>query len=86
VVAPAGRGRRAAAPTGWPWPQQTAPLQGALVAGTCNQHYFHDFSKERTMMLKVFSDNDLWSTAHDHKKIESLQRQYQHGIRDAKPF
>ncbi|RWW29341.1 hypothetical protein GW17_00006140 [Ensete ventricosum] len=30
--------------------------------------YFHDFTKERTMMLEVFLDNDLRSTAHDHKK------------------
>ncbi|RWW06866.1 hypothetical protein GW17_00029778 [Ensete ventricosum] len=27
VVTPAGRGRHAAAPTGWPWPQQAAPLE-----------------------------------------------------------
>ncbi|RRT37789.1 hypothetical protein B296_00054943 [Ensete ventricosum] len=29
---------------------------------------FHDFTKERTMMLKVFPDDDLRSTAHDRKK------------------
>ncbi|RWW39702.1 hypothetical protein BHE74_00054940 [Ensete ventricosum] len=30
--------------------------------------YFYDFSEERTMMLKVFPDDDLGSTAHDRKK------------------
>ncbi|RWW44198.1 hypothetical protein BHE74_00050062 [Ensete ventricosum] len=30
--------------------------------------YFHDFTEEWTMMLKVFPDDDLRSTAHDHKK------------------
>ncbi|RWW42734.1 hypothetical protein BHE74_00051684, partial [Ensete ventricosum] len=30
--------------------------------------YFHDFTKERTMMLKIFPDDDLGSTAHDSKK------------------
>ncbi|RRT83837.1 hypothetical protein B296_00002716 [Ensete ventricosum] len=30
--------------------------------------YFHDFTEERTMMLKVFLDGDLGSTAHDRKK------------------
>ncbi|RWW60377.1 hypothetical protein BHE74_00032632 [Ensete ventricosum] len=30
--------------------------------------YFHDFTKERTMMLEVFLDDDLQSTAHDRKK------------------
>ncbi|RZR85006.1 hypothetical protein BHM03_00011933 [Ensete ventricosum] len=29
---------------------------------------FHDFPQDRTMMLKVFPDNDLRSTAHDRKK------------------
>ncbi|RWV98626.1 hypothetical protein GW17_00038509 [Ensete ventricosum] len=38
---------------------------------------FHDFPQERTMILKVFSDHDLRSTAHDRKKIESLQWQNQ---------
>ncbi|RRT36074.1 hypothetical protein B296_00040219 [Ensete ventricosum] len=36
--------------------------------------YFHDFSKEWTIMLKVFPNDDHRSTAHDCKKIESLQR------------
>ncbi|RZS04814.1 hypothetical protein BHM03_00035206 [Ensete ventricosum] len=48
--------------------------------------YFHGFSKERTIMLKVFPDDDHQSTTHDHKKIESLQRQYRHGICDTKPY
>ncbi|RRT43115.1 hypothetical protein B296_00006407 [Ensete ventricosum] len=30
--------------------------------------YFHDFIEERTMMLKVFPDDDLGSMAHDRKK------------------
>ncbi|RWV85625.1 hypothetical protein GW17_00052568 [Ensete ventricosum] len=30
--------------------------------------YFHDFTEEWTMMLKVFRNDDLRSTAHDHKK------------------
>ncbi|RZS11339.1 hypothetical protein BHM03_00042664 [Ensete ventricosum] len=30
--------------------------------------YFHDFTEERTMMLKVFPDDDLGSTAHGRKK------------------
>ncbi|RZS27146.1 hypothetical protein BHM03_00060572 [Ensete ventricosum] len=30
--------------------------------------YFHDFTEEQTMMLKVFPDDDLRSMAHDHKK------------------
>ncbi|RRT53251.1 hypothetical protein B296_00047325 [Ensete ventricosum] len=30
--------------------------------------YFHDFIEERTMMLKVFPDDDLGSTTHDCKK------------------
>ncbi|RWW02580.1 hypothetical protein GW17_00034322 [Ensete ventricosum] len=30
--------------------------------------YFHDFTEEQTMMLKVFPDDDLGSTAHDRKK------------------
>ncbi|RRT55314.1 hypothetical protein B296_00010562, partial [Ensete ventricosum] len=29
--------------------------------------YFHDFTEERTMMLKVFPDDDLGSTTHDRK-------------------
>ncbi|RWW06912.1 hypothetical protein GW17_00029730, partial [Ensete ventricosum] len=28
----------------------------------------HNFTEERTMMLKVFPDDDLGSTAHDRKK------------------
>ncbi|RWW08609.1 hypothetical protein GW17_00027939 [Ensete ventricosum] len=48
--------------------------------------YFHDFSKELTIMLKVFPDDDHRSMAHDRKKIESLQRQYQYGIYDTKPY
>ncbi|RWW71300.1 hypothetical protein BHE74_00020965 [Ensete ventricosum] len=36
--------------------------------------YFYDFSKEQTIMLKVFPDDDHRSTAHNRKKIESLQR------------
>ncbi|RWV96253.1 hypothetical protein GW17_00041050 [Ensete ventricosum] len=48
--------------------------------------YFHDFSKEWTIMLKVFPDDDHRSTTHDRKKIESLQRQYQHRICDIKPY
>ncbi|RRT72008.1 hypothetical protein B296_00003077 [Ensete ventricosum] len=34
--------------------------------------YFYDFSKEQTIMLKVFLDDDHKSTADNHKKIESL--------------
>ncbi|RWW65770.1 hypothetical protein BHE74_00026909 [Ensete ventricosum] len=30
--------------------------------------YFHDFTEERTMMLKVFPDDDLGSTTRDRKK------------------
>ncbi|RWV91170.1 hypothetical protein BHE74_00033748 [Ensete ventricosum] len=30
--------------------------------------YFHDFTEEQTVMLKVFPVDDLGSTAHDHKK------------------
>ncbi|RRT62359.1 hypothetical protein B296_00023653, partial [Ensete ventricosum] len=30
--------------------------------------YFHDFTEERTMMLKVFHDDDLGSKAHDGMK------------------
>ncbi|RWW46696.1 hypothetical protein BHE74_00047363 [Ensete ventricosum] len=30
--------------------------------------YFHDFTEEQTMMLKVFPDDDLRSTVHDRKK------------------
>ncbi|RRT53912.1 hypothetical protein B296_00006001 [Ensete ventricosum] len=30
--------------------------------------YFHDFTEERTMMLKVFPNDDLRSTVHDRKK------------------
>ncbi|RWW75284.1 hypothetical protein BHE74_00016692 [Ensete ventricosum] len=35
----------------------------SLVSG-----YFHDFIEEQTMMLKVFLDDDLGSTAHDRRK------------------
>ncbi|RWV77644.1 hypothetical protein GW17_00061497 [Ensete ventricosum] len=35
----------------------------SLISG-----YFHDFTKERTMMLKVFPDDDLGAMAHDRKK------------------
>ncbi|RRT36710.1 hypothetical protein B296_00055998, partial [Ensete ventricosum] len=38
-------------------------MQCSLISG-----YFHDFTEERTMMLKVFPDDDLGSMAHDHKK------------------
>ncbi|RWW15013.1 hypothetical protein BHE74_00018368 [Ensete ventricosum] len=38
-------------------------MQYSLISG-----YFHDFTEERTMMLKVFPDDDLGSTAHDRKK------------------
>ncbi|RWW35465.1 hypothetical protein BHE74_00059596 [Ensete ventricosum] len=38
-------------------------MQCSLISG-----YFHDFIEERTMMLKVFPDDDLGSTAHNRKK------------------
>ncbi|RRT37175.1 hypothetical protein B296_00056366 [Ensete ventricosum] len=38
-------------------------MQCSLISG-----YFHDFTEEQTIMLKVFLDDDLGSTAHDHKK------------------
>ncbi|RZS23727.1 hypothetical protein BHM03_00056703 [Ensete ventricosum] len=38
-------------------------MQCSLISG-----YFHDFTEERTMMLKVFPDDDLRFTAHDRKK------------------
>ncbi|RWW75285.1 hypothetical protein BHE74_00016693 [Ensete ventricosum] len=38
-------------------------MQCFLISG-----YFHNFTEERTMMLKVFPDDDLRSTAHDRKK------------------
>ncbi|RWV87600.1 hypothetical protein GW17_00050388 [Ensete ventricosum] len=38
-------------------------MQCSLISG-----YFHDFIEERTMMLKVFPDDDLESMAHDRKK------------------
>ncbi|RZS25796.1 hypothetical protein BHM03_00059047, partial [Ensete ventricosum] len=47
--------------------------------------YFHDFSKEQTMILEVFPDDDIGFMTHDRKKVESLQPQYRHGIYDAKP-
>ncbi|RZR75950.1 hypothetical protein BHM03_00000535 [Ensete ventricosum] len=43
--------------------QQWILMQCSLISG-----YFHDFTKERTMMLKVFPDDDLGSTTHDRKK------------------
>ncbi|RWW69462.1 hypothetical protein BHE74_00022935 [Ensete ventricosum] len=48
--------------------------------------YFHDFSKEWTIMLKVFPNDDHRSMAHDRKKIESLQGQYRHEICDTKLY
>ncbi|RRT31965.1 hypothetical protein B296_00037127 [Ensete ventricosum] len=36
--------------------------------------YFHNFTEERTMILKVFLDDDLGSTTHDRKK------EYEKGI------
>ncbi|RZR83178.1 hypothetical protein BHM03_00009734 [Ensete ventricosum] len=38
-------------------------MQCSLISG-----YFHDFTEEWTMMLKVFPDDDLGSTTHDRKK------------------
>ncbi|RWW37739.1 hypothetical protein BHE74_00057129 [Ensete ventricosum] len=38
-------------------------LQCSLISG-----YFQDFTEERTMMLKIFPDDDLGSTAYDRKK------------------
>ncbi|RWV85485.1 hypothetical protein GW17_00052723, partial [Ensete ventricosum] len=38
-------------------------MQCSLISG-----YFHDFTEERTMMLKVFPDDDLRSTTHDRMK------------------
>ncbi|RRT37710.1 hypothetical protein B296_00004702 [Ensete ventricosum] len=38
-------------------------MQCSLISG-----YIHDFTEERTMMLKVFPDDDLGSTTHDRKK------------------
>ncbi|RZS27836.1 hypothetical protein BHM03_00061362 [Ensete ventricosum] len=38
-------------------------MQCSLISG-----YFHDFTEERTMMLKVFPDDDLGSTSHGRKK------------------
>ncbi|RWV84221.1 hypothetical protein GW17_00054079, partial [Ensete ventricosum] len=38
-------------------------MQFSLISG-----YFHDFIKERSMMLKVFPDDELGSTAYDRKK------------------
>ncbi|RZS26020.1 hypothetical protein BHM03_00059309 [Ensete ventricosum] len=38
-------------------------MQCSLISG-----YFHDLNEERTMMLKVFPDDDLGSTTHDCKK------------------
>ncbi|RWW10202.1 hypothetical protein GW17_00026261, partial [Ensete ventricosum] len=38
-------------------------MQCSLISG-----YFHDFIEERIMMLKVFPDDDLGSTAHDRRK------------------
>ncbi|RZS28943.1 hypothetical protein BHM03_00062601 [Ensete ventricosum] len=36
---------------------------------------FHEFPQERIKILKVFSDDDLRSTARDRKKLESLKWQ-----------
>ncbi|RZS23346.1 hypothetical protein BHM03_00056256, partial [Ensete ventricosum] len=38
-------------------------MQCSLILG-----YFHDFTEERTIVLKIFPDDDLGSTAHDRKK------------------
>ncbi|RWW70759.1 hypothetical protein BHE74_00021547 [Ensete ventricosum] len=38
-------------------------MQCSLISG-----YFHDFTEERIMMIKVFPDDDLGPTAHDRKK------------------
>ncbi|RWW43535.1 hypothetical protein BHE74_00050776 [Ensete ventricosum] len=38
-------------------------MQCSLISG-----YFHNFTEERIMMLKVFPDDDLGSTVHDCKK------------------
>ncbi|RRT82911.1 hypothetical protein B296_00006564 [Ensete ventricosum] len=38
---------------------------------------FHDFPQDRTMMLKVFLNDDLQPTTQDHEKIESRQWQNQ---------
>ncbi|RRT38775.1 hypothetical protein B296_00027127 [Ensete ventricosum] len=38
-------------------------MQCCLISG-----YFHDFIEEGTMMLKVFPNDDIGSTAHDRKK------------------
>ncbi|RWV79912.1 hypothetical protein GW17_00058890 [Ensete ventricosum] len=38
-------------------------MQCSLISG-----YFHYFTEERTMMLKVFPDDDLGSKTHDRKK------------------
>ncbi|RRT59940.1 hypothetical protein B296_00011820 [Ensete ventricosum] len=38
-------------------------MQCSLILG-----YFHDFTEKRTMMLKVFPDDDLRSMAYDRKK------------------
>ncbi|RWW40222.1 hypothetical protein BHE74_00054377 [Ensete ventricosum] len=39
-----------------------------LMQRSHSSGYFHDFPKERTIMLEVFSDEDLRSMAHDRKK------------------
>ncbi|RRT33459.1 hypothetical protein B296_00039805 [Ensete ventricosum] len=38
-------------------------MQCSLILG-----YFHDFIEERTIVLKIFPDDDLGSTTHDRKK------------------
>ncbi|RRT69764.1 hypothetical protein B296_00013735 [Ensete ventricosum] len=38
-------------------------MQRSYISG-----YFYDFAKERTMMLEVIPDDDLWSMAHERKK------------------
>ncbi|RZR87135.1 hypothetical protein BHM03_00014472 [Ensete ventricosum] len=52
----------------------------AATDATCSHEcshisgYFHYFTEERTMMLKVFPDDDLGSTAHDRKKEQDPHR------------
>ncbi|RRT55838.1 hypothetical protein B296_00001944 [Ensete ventricosum] len=46
-----------------PYTSMTSISFCSLISG-----YFHDFTKEWTMMLKVFPDDDLRPMAHDRKK------------------
>ncbi|RRT34321.1 hypothetical protein B296_00052556 [Ensete ventricosum] len=39
-----------------------------LIQCSLISDYLHDFTEERTMMLKVFPDDDLGPTAHERKK------------------